>query len=945
MFPYSILHYLKKTMHVLQFGLLTPFLLWANSNLLTTAKQAERLFHEKLYGDAIPFYSQLFALTSDPELKTQWALRLATCHLEEGQPQTTLALLSPLETPLYRHYRLFLMSLAYRQLGNPLQALNLFTQCSLSPPDHAKDLVALEQGCQLMQMHNYEKAKQCFKKISCQNTSPLLYELAQLQLAKIFLIHHQFDEALRALSDCSFSSHFLHFEEVYLKGWALLGLKREAQAAACFETLFPLTAHSGLSIPVLHTTWSEGVPQLLQKATKLTEGCINGLIISYLRQALLLASNQVNTDQLIPLFDKTDRALKQLIQHAPNENSYLLLSDFYLIKAKCLSDAHAYEQAQQLLARSELFSSQEGIRQALLKRAAAAPSYEERRRLYEELSNHFDDPPDFCAKVRFLKGLNDFEEGLRCQKQQTFPPIKQPFERAIDAFQQACQYGQQKSLAFNLKYLALAYAHLPEATQMMQAWQVLNRLINDPALLACFEHPEEIYCLSGWIALRLGNQEILQQARSLLQEQQTKSECSPFWHERYLKLEGMMCLQLGEWQKADLIFERLLQNECDFSSHGEAWFWRAYSADQRHDLSLRKEYLQHAYTQDPQSPYAPLAYFQLYSYREYMQGNRKALKHLQAMPLLFPLHPLSISAYYLIGLNHKKDRLSEEGQIVKRKDWIAAIDAFQLAESTFETLIKKNLIPISDLPYFTHIRYEAQLERAQANLAIAQKSTAGKRQIYLEYAEEVFQQLIHDFTNPETFAYRILIQPQAPYPKIWAEAEFQLAKTYEAKKHWKQAEEILNVSLDHYHRAQIDKSYGLMRVWYTKGKLAKQQSAQEMALQYFLEAEKAAHEVVGIDPHEKLNLWIQQSLCYQALHQLDPAMRLLSRVINEDVISPLRIKAMFLRAEIYELQGRPELAIKQLEATARKGGEWSQKAKEKLEKIYGYSIIPANNSR
>ena len=65
-------------------------------------------------------------------------------------------------------------------------------------------------------------------------------------------------------------------------------------------------------------------------------------------------------------------------------------------------------------------------------------------------------------------------------------------------------------------------------------------------------------------------------------------------------------------------------------------------------------------------------------------------------------------------------------------------------------------------------------------------------------------------------------------------------------------------------------------------------------------------------------------------------MRLLSRVINDDVISPLRIKAMFLRADVYELQGRPELAIKQLEATSLKGGEWAQKAKEKLEQVYGY---------
>jgi hypothetical protein len=65
-------------------------------------------------------------------------------------------------------------------------------------------------------------------------------------------------------------------------------------------------------------------------------------------------------------------------------------------------------------------------------------------------------------------------------------------------------------------------------------------------------------------------------------------------------------------------------------------------------------------------------------------------------------------------------------------------------------------------------------------------------------------------------------------------------------------------------------------------------------------------------------------------------MCILSKVINDETISGLRLKAMFLRAELYELQKRPELALKQLEATSKKGGEWGKKAKEKLEKEYGY---------
>ena len=256
---------------------------------------------------------------------------------------------------------------------------------------------------------------------------------------------------------------------------------------------------------------------------------------------------------------------------------------------------------------------------------------------------------------------------------------------------------------------------------------------------------------------------------------------NPSWKEHSLKLEGLICLQLKDWQQADLIFARLLQDESHLASHGEAWFWRAYIAEEQLNPSLKKEYLQQTYHLHPQSPYAPIAYFRFYTYREYMQGNRKAIKHLQAMPLIFPLHPLLITAHYLIGLDHKKDHLSDEGQVLRRRDWTAAIDGFQLAESTFDTLSKDHLIPSFDFTYFIQVRYRAQLERAQANFTIAQNSTGGKRQIYLKYAEEVFKQLIQDFTTPQALAGEALTSLQNPYPKIWAESELHLAKTYARK--------------------------------------------------------------------------------------------------------------------------------------------------------------------
>jgi tetratricopeptide (TPR) repeat protein len=912
---YSCLRQLKKFLFLFPPCLLVSSWLWAEPTFHTTIKQAERLFSEKLYGDALPLYSQLLSFPLEEELGAQIKLRLATCYLEEGEAQKSLDLLYPLISS-YRHPQCFyLMSLAHRQLGESPQALDLLHQClPTRDSQHAKNVIALEKGYHLIQMKDFCNAQCVLKQIAWQASDSLPYDLAQLLLARSYLATHQLDSALEilVLSTPHLPQHpLLSIERVYLKGYLLLAKHQDAQAAACFEELLPKALAS-------RADWSF---QLL-----------NGLVMSYLRQAI---ASDSSTDQLQNLLSKAEAVLQEVLTRAPMETSYLLLSDFYLIKAKRLGDAQSYILAQQLLDRGELFSSAEAQREALLKCAEAAPSYQERNQLYEQLSRDSHPPRSFRMKVWFLKGVNHLEEGLKYQKGQLLAAMSEQFEQAIQAFAQAFQLGREMDpakAALALKYQSLAYAYQP--TKTLQAWQVLNQLITDSSLLSTFEYPQEIYCLAAWIALNSSQSEILEQAKVFLKQSQKAIKASSIWMERCLKFEGLISLQLKEWKEADAIFARLIQDYPH--SSGEGWFWRAYGADQQKNELLRKEYLQQVYTQNPQSAYAPFAYFQLYSYREYMKGQRKAIKHLQAMPLLFPSHPLLISAHYLIGLSHKKDHLSTEGQVLRRKDWTAAIENFQAAESMFDTLLEKDLIPATQLSYFAKVRYHAQLERAQANLAIAQSSIGGKRQIYLEYAEGVFKQLIRDFITPGSLAMEKLVQPPSSYPKVWAEAEFKLAQTYQEKKCPKEAEMVLEDSLRHYQQAGVNYGYGLMQVWHEKGKLAQERGDHRVALQCFIEAEKAAHEQTGLSPQEKLDLWIQQSLCYKALNQLDNAMRLLSRVINADVISPLRIKAMFLRAEIYELQGRPELALKQLEATARKGGEWAQKAQEKLEKIYGY---------
>lgn len=883
---------------------------------------AESLFAEKLYGDALPLYSLLLSIhpENDQELSNQLKLRIASCNLEEGNPQAILPILSSMITSPYRNHALYLMSLACKQLRNSSQALSLLQQISsLQNGDAFQHLIDLEKGWHYLQIGDRAHAQRAFENIPWQKEEPLPYQLAQLQLIKIHLEANQWEAAQNILSNSNHplvGQHFLSTEKIYLNGLLLLSKGQYANAAAYFEQLLPqaLAPKGALTLPVLQN-----------------------LSACYFRQVL---SSDLLPDQIQLLLTKAEGIIQEIIQRQPNKNSDSLLIDFYLIKAKRLADQKAYSQAEQLLFQKQnLFSSPEEKKVALLKFAEAAPTYEKRQKLYQEITDAIDLTDAFKANVWFLKGMNDFQEGLIHQKHCHPQQMDECMHFATEAFAESAKLYQSLDSphrAEALKYLSLAYVHQSNRDSIQRAWNTLNSLLAAPELISKLESPEEIFCLAGWTALQHSERDIQKKMVELLEKMRVNFPSpSSRWTPISLKLEGLLLIQLGEWQQADALFAFLLKDPTQAHSPGEAWFWRAHCADQQEQAELKQYYLQQAYSLDPDSPYAPAAFFSYYSYRDYMRGQRKAIKHLQAMPSMYPNHPLLISAHFLMGLDHKKDHLSEEGQVVRRKDLTAAIEAFQLAESTFDTLHAKNLIPAADLPYFIQVRYRAQLERAQANFSIALQSKGGKREIYLEYAEGVFQQLIDDYSVPHPLM-KTWLTDQPSYPRGWAEAEYKLALILIERGKENAGEKILDSSLKHYREASVDQGYGPMRIWREKGRLAQKQKDQTKALDCFVKAEQMAADCLELSADEKLDLWIQQSLCCKELNQLDEAMLLLSKVINDDVISSLRIKAMFLRAEIYELQNRPELALKQLEAASRKGGEWAQKAQKKLEQIYGY---------
>lgn len=906
------------TISTIWIGLLTSYSLNANESSFDLIHKAERLFEEQLYTDASPLYEKAISLNIDlhPTLYHALLINLAYCYLETGENHKLIALLHkipPDSTSSHDKQIRYLLAQAYRHTGQyqeALQCLQSFpTQNSIS---ELVDEYQLEIGLNYFQLNQYENASLSLQTIPYKKTQSNSYILAQLYLVRIDLIEKNYVSSqtrLKSLTDILSPDDPLSFELAYLKGLTAFYLQDYKQALNDFERALPSKNKENCSW-YIDTLYHIG--------------------LSCLRQ---IQHSSLSKEASLLLFNRAELALLGIPASQHTERSYLALGEIYANWAKELKDENAYQKAQLILKQENVFITQEGRNQALLLQAAAAPNYLERLKLYQILTQEDNQSSDLYPQVWYWKGINEYEEGLATRDHDP-TTSKRLLHEATSSFAKASSLLRKKDpfKAFQaLKYEALAYYGQQDLRKRKQAWDLLLTLLQEGELTQLYPEPEELYYLAALVGDSLQEEQFTlswQELEQVLIKGLTLSKESR-WNQPLLKTISLFYLKNKQFSKADDYLKEFIVKYPQAPFCGEALFWRALCAEQQEASHLKEQYLQETYSLYPESPYAPLAYFKLYSYQEYLGGSRKAIKHLQAMDSYFSKCPLLMTSYYLIGLDYKKDRLSKDGKLSQHKNLTAAIDSFQKVETTFDTLYAEQAISENELFYFTQLRYQANLERALANLAIAQESKGSKRHIYLEYAIEVFQQLRQAFDNPTSPA-AILVQA-TPYPRIWEESDFYLAKAYLDSDKEQEAERIFNQMLDHYKHHKQDQNYFLSRLWYEKGKLAQRKNQYHQALDQFRQAE-ASFSYLSSD--EKLELWIEQSACYRDLGQFEQAMQLLSKVVNEETISGLRIKAMFLRAEIYEREGKPELALKQLEATSKKGGEWGLKAKKKLEQNF-----------
>lgn len=907
-----------------------------NSNV--KLKEADEYFEAALHTKSIDAYKNLIRdLATQPNnpndqtghnllIQTRFHLAQAYFSLEKYQDAASAiednTLLNPLPFPSsseqIRRHSIYLKALILKNLKQYASVKKtLISYLELTPPDlNFRDEAQFELGLLDFIQQDFPKAAAAFMLLKVEKTKPQLYLLSELFLARIAQQQGHFKEAdsiLESLGSKISKDEPLRFEWSYLRG----------------EIAFEMQQYSK-AIQFLKEALS---PEFSEKQPWYTDTLYH-LGWSYLKIGDEVAFEQ---DQKVQYLQKAQETFKTLFSIAPKEEAVLALAQCYLSQANHLKQSHYYTKAEELLSKSEYFSSKDGQAQALLLRAEATPTYAARDQFYRELTEKASDSGLFYANGWYMRGLNDFENGRLSLESQNYIAAQNSFERSIEAFKKAFDLLKEKDLpqaGAALKYRALATGYSNESEADPKALKILETLISDyPDIWESMPNKDEIYYLQGYYAGRSAKNDAKSKHLEVAEQslQAAASVPNGTFGDQALNNLGALYYAEENYSKAEEAYLQLTSKYPLSPLAGEAWLWSACCADHlQADGSIGKERRRQAYERHPNSPSAAESFFTSYTYPEYLQGDKSSIKHLQSFTERFAATHFLIDAHYLIGLDYKRDRKTPEGRWIRKKSLTEAIDSFQKAEIVFDELSEKNLIPVDKLNYYTAMGYRATLERAMINLKIAEEAYGAKKQIYLDYAEEVFKNLSQELHSGKSPYVQRLYQENT-YPLIDEETSFWLAQTYIKGSKDEEADRILSGMIDLYKKNNTAKGYYLARSFDEQGKIALRSQDYPKALQQFKNAEEAAKGNV-LSTDQKLELWIQQSLCYRGLGQYDDAVLILSKVINDDAVSALRMKAMYLRAETYEQEKRPDLARKQLESMVKKGGIWARKAQEKLDK-------------
>lgn len=888
-------------------------------NLFT---QAERCYEGGLYSETIPLYQEIleaiaeniYEQEKDSKLVFQLRLRLAFSEFKLKNYAKSKEMLSETKRlfPVYFDPESFLQLIACAQeLKQYDEALNLcqeFFTFKFSPKN--QEAVRYQMACIYFQQNEIQKAKKLFQGIIQTSKDERNIILSRFHLAKILLAEKDYLQVEEVLHPDHFrfdKEDPKRYEWAYLRAEALYHRKQYEMAVAGFN-------------------------EALQVSPEQEEWYVDALYgqgFCYLKLAEDHLS-QIHSKE--DFLKKAEGCFYKLAQLQSVDRPHLALARTYLMQQYYLKDEQSISKIHALL-KSYKFQSLESKLEAGFILADMTQDMETRGQIYQALTGDYYKSAQNYGKAWYYRAIYCMQLYQGNSEESNLLDAITFFKESVPLL--TTSYSQQAQLA--VKNIAECYLYFFDETYLLEGLSFLESYLSGP-ISSYLQNQAELICYQAELSLKLMNfnQKLyLSKGLSVLKEGE-KISLSEQTLAKMDYLKGRLYFQAKDYTEAEKVFSHLIATYPKASHIQESYFWLAESNDLAgQDPALSKEYRQKVYEGGSSSPLAAEAYFLTYSFAEYLEGNHEAIEHLKQLEKNFPNSPYVVASYYLQGVYQKQVHESEDGRVLKQKNLSEAIRLFSLVRDSFEQCTQRKAISESNLHYFASIYYRSILAQAQCYLEKADECNGAKRHVCFEKALENFELIFEDFKS-QNHPYVCVILKNEPYAKVFEEAEFGRALTYAKDGNIDQAEEALGQMIEHFRELKIEEGHYLSRAWYELAMIAMAKGEFQEALEYFNHAEQSLSSL-ALNADHKIDLGIQQSLCYRYLNQLDMAMLTLSKVINEGVISNLRVKAMVLRSEVYELQGRRDLAQKQLEAAAKKGGEWAKVAQEKLIKEYGFN--------
>ncbi len=811
---------------------------------------------------------------------------------------------------------LYLCALCYQKKHEYDTALNRFyTYLNLSDQtdqqrcDEHYAHALFEIGLKFYQKGQLEKARHYFDGAKLGDCRPA--HLSLIYLARIALEENR-PEIVEKLLEVPLSKikepDPLYYECLYLKGRSAFALKDYTLAQNVLEK----------SLAHINASWH-----------------VHALYYLGWSHLQLGSVPKQKNEERFKFLKAANECFEKLQGSYPDEALSLSLAQMYLLHFTYFKDERALRKMQLTLRSSQDQFSIDGQLSSLLLLAKGASNYKEKEDLLAKATTEQFKKTSGYASACYQRGLNHFEHGF-------FDLAIEDLEKALLRAEKGCEAAQ--ILKLNAK------SHF------------------------CRNNAEEALALIDKLLLHYSESDVLKEETLYLKamaisklpksagysvEGALKTLLESYPNGRYqadaLYALGAHYYSAKQFERAKNIFVRLSEQHPQFEHAPASLFWAAEAASFiGEDPSI---YRIKTVTNYPESEWAAECYIRHFPYSIYLEGETRAIEHLKKFEELFPNAPHLISVNYLLGINEK------EPAAAKRyfKKTLTAFSKYRQKKGTLarisQTISEQIASPLVEIPsQHSEVvspehcpRYAGKEDRPtgcascrrecekcgleESYIYFRYKAMLALSQLEFEECEPFLTGILHEFSqeeNPLTTRLKL----QSGYPQLLEEAEFKLAHHFLTQGKDLNAQKIWMQMLARYGEAEISCGGILSQVWQGLGTLSLKCQDYETALKSFETALECGHGY--LTEEQELSLWLAQSDAYRGKKEYDTAMRFLSRIINAETASPLKMKAMYLRAELYELEGRAELAVRQLEATSKKGGDWALKAQEKLKIKYGY---------